>query len=215
MDAADLPEAVYAEVLADLARVNRLTLAQRPTLRWLEKAVGGATRFSLLDVGFGQGDMLRAIYHWAAGRGLEADLVGIDLNPRSAGIAQAAAPGLPIRWLTGDAEALDFKPDFIVSSLVAHHMEDAELVRFLGWMDGAAARGWFVNDLHRHWLAYWGFRAGSGWFHPIVQHDGALSVRRAFVRADWALLLEAAGVRAEVRWYFPFRWGVEGGVGRV
>ena len=51
MDAADLPEAVYARVLADLDRVNRVTLAARPTLRFLDRAVTGP--FRLLDVGYG------------------------------------------------------------------------------------------------------------------------------------------------------------------
>jgi hypothetical protein len=78
-------------------------------------------------------------------------------------------------------------------------------------MDAAAQRGWFINDLHRHRLAWLGFRvlAGVLRWHPIVRHDGALSVRRAFVRADWTRLLAAAGVEgAQVRWHVPFRWGV-------
>ena len=63
MDAADLPEAVYARVLADLDRVNRVTLAARPTLRFLDRAVTGP--FRLLDVGYGDGGMLRRIAAWA------------------------------------------------------------------------------------------------------------------------------------------------------
>ena len=46
-------------------------------------------------------------------------------------------------------------------------------------------------------------------WHPIVAHDGALSVRRAFTRAELEALLAAAGVQAEIRWHFPFRWTVE------
>jgi len=212
MDAEDLPAAVYAEVLADLARVNRLTLAWRPTRLWLEQATKGLTQFSLLDVGYGQGDMLRAIAHWAAARGIKVDLQGIDLNPNSVAVAEAASAGLPIRYLTGDAADLDIRPDFIISSLVAHHMTDAELTGFLRWMQATAKKAWFINDLHRHWLAHAGFRvlAALGRFHAIVRHDGALSVRRAFVRADWKRLLAEAGVEAHVRWHLPFRWGVSG-----
>jgi hypothetical protein len=55
MDAADLPAETYAAVLADLAAVNRLTLARRPTLAFLKRAVGDRGSFRLLDVGFGQG----------------------------------------------------------------------------------------------------------------------------------------------------------------
>jgi 2-polyprenyl-3-methyl-5-hydroxy-6-metoxy-1,4-benzoquinol methylase len=208
MDDAGLDAATYAAVVADLARVNSLTMARPPTLAWLARRSAGLAQWSLLDVGFGHGDMLRAI---AARHGQSARLVGIDLNPRSALAARAATPpAMAIEWRTGLAEEIDFRPDFIISSLVAHHMADDELVAFIGWMQRTARRGWLINDLHRHPIAWAGFRllAAVMRWHPIVAHDGALSVRRAFVRADWQRLLAAAGVAATVRWHLPFRWTV-------
>jgi SAM-dependent methyltransferase len=218
MDADDLPAVRYASVLHDLARVNRVTRAAPPTVRWLARATEGLTHYTLLDVGFGHGDMLRRIARWARARGQHPQLIGVDLNPRSAPIAQAATdPSLPIRYYTGDAAALTAAdgtaPDFIISSLVAHHMSDPSLVEFLRWMDATARRGWFVNDLHRHPAAWYGYRALAAVMRwdPIVRHDGALSVRRAFVRADWDRLLQAAGVDAaavRIDWSLPFRWAV-------
>lgn len=208
MDDDHLDPAIYAAVIADLAQVNTITLARPPTLAWLKRQTRGVQSFSVLDVGFGHGDMLRAIAAWARDSGKQVRLIGIDLNPRSAPVARAATdPALGIDYRTGRAEMLGFRPDFIVSSLVAHHMDDAELVGFIRWMQGAALRGWLINDLHRHPIAWAGFRALAlllRW-HPIVAHDGALSVRRAFTRADWARLLDQAGVRARVRWHVPFR----------
>jgi 2-polyprenyl-3-methyl-5-hydroxy-6-metoxy-1,4-benzoquinol methylase len=215
MDADDLPPATYAALIADLARVNTITLARRPTLAWLARATRGMDSFSLVDVGFGHGDMLRAIAHWARRRGITALLTGVDLNPRSAPVARAATDSaLGIDYRTGDAADIGFQPDFIISSLVAHHMGDNELVGFFGWMERTARRGWFINDLHRQRLAWVGFRllAGVLRWHAIVRHDGALSVRRAFVRRDWNVLLTRAGLAqppVRVRWYLPFRWGVE------
>jgi 2-polyprenyl-3-methyl-5-hydroxy-6-metoxy-1,4-benzoquinol methylase len=211
MDDPALDAGTYAAVIADLARVNTITLARPPTLRWLARATRELPAFSVLDVGFGHGDMLRAIAHWAARAGKQVRLVGVDLNPRSAPVAAAATdPALGIEWVTGPAEALDWQPDFIISSLVAHHMDDADLSGFISWMQASARHGWLINDLHRHRLAWLGFRllAGLLRWHPIVQHDGALSVRRAFVRHDWDALL--AGLPAEVRWHIPFRWTVAG-----
>lgn len=213
MDADDLSPAVYAALIADLARVNTITLARPPTLRWLGKATRNVDSFSVVDVGFGHGDMLRAIAHWARRNGKTARLVGIDLNPRSAPVAHAATPaGLAIDYRTGDAVTLDFTPDYIISSLVAHHMTDTELTGYLRWMEATAARGWFINDLHRSRIAWMGFRLLAlvlRW-HPIVRHDGALSVRRAFVRSDWDQLLMAAGLTqaTQIDWHMPFRWGV-------
>ncbi len=78
---------------------------------------------------------------------------------------------------------------------------------FLRWMERHARHGWFVNDLHRHALPYHGFRllARAMRWHRFVQHDGPVSIARAFRRAEWQRLLAEAGVPGEVRWVFPFR----------
>lgn len=209
MDADDLAPARYAQVLHDLARVNVVTRAAAPTLHWLARATHGRREFSLLDVGFGQGDMLRRIARWARRRGIGATLVGVDRNPRSAPVAEAlTSPSLGIAYRTGDASAIGFQPDVIVSSLVAHHMADNELVDFLRWMEVTARLGWFINDLHRHGLAFRGYQILAALMRvdPIVRHDGALSVRRAFQRDEWEALLRQAGVSgATLRWFMPFR----------
>lgn len=210
MDDPALPEPVYRAVLTDLARINRLTLAYRPTLEFLERALGGKTRFTLLDVGFGQGDMLRRIAQWAAARGIEAELVGVDLNPRSEVVAcEATPPDLPITYRTGDYADLIGEPwDVITSSLVAHHMSREELALFLQVMDSEARAGWFVNDLHRHAVSYLGYPvlAQLAGVHRIVRLDGRTSIARAFRPADWQDLLAEAGVeRARIERKFPFR----------
>ena len=212
MDDAALPAERLATVLRDLAQVNVVTRAAPPTVRWLAAATRPGDRFTLLDVGAGHGDMLRRIARWARRTGRHAALVGVDQNPHAAAIARRATdPALGITWHTGEAAAVAAEPpDFIISSLVAHHMADGELVAFLRWMEHTARRGWFVNDLHRHPAAWHGYRllAAAMRWDPIVQHDGALSVRRAFVRGDWERLLFVANVpraAVTVRWHLPFR----------
>ncbi|MDE8654411.1 methyltransferase domain-containing protein [Novosphingobium album (ex Liu et al. 2023)] len=218
MDAPDVDYADFADCMADLAQVNTLTLARGPTLGFVTAGLAHAPADRvplILDVGYGAGDMLRAIARRLAARGLKARLVGIDLNPRSEPAARALTPqSLAIAYRTGDAFAWPAgdPPDLVISSLVTHHMTDAEIVRFLGWMEANSRLGWFVNDLHRHALAYHGFRLLSGamrW-HRFVRHDGPLSVARSFRRADWDALLRQAGLGhvTQVRWRFPFRYCV-------
>lgn len=213
MDDPSLDPKVYDSVLNGLGRVNAWTFAARPTLSFLARATRGRERFSLLDVGSGEGGMLRAIARWARKRGLAADLTGIDLNPKSEGVARAMTPDdMPIAYRTGDYRDLG-RFDFVVSSLVAHHMTDDQLRDFLRWMEANANRGWFVNDLHRHPFAYFGFPllAALLGVHRIVRQDGRLSIARAFRPDDWQAILAGAGVTegVEVRRYFPFRLCVE------
>lgn len=218
MDTEDCDFETFRDCLVDLARVNRLTLAYRPTLAFLDELVraGGLPTdrpLQILDVGSGYGDMLREIFAWSRRRGVAVVMEGVDLNPWSARAAHEATPaGIPVTWRTGDAfaERGGVRPDMVISSLFTHHLDDASIVRFLSWMDATAQVGWFVNDLHRHPLPYhffaWASRALR--MHRFVQHDGPVSIARSFRRADWRLLIDRAGVPAEaasIAWWTPFR----------
>jgi SAM-dependent methyltransferase len=217
MDDPSVDPATLARCLDDLAIVNTVTLARPPTIGFLRRIARGmapGAELSVLDVGFGQGDMLRRVARWGARRGLALRLDGIDLSPASAEAARRATPpDLPITYRTGDV--FDEPPgsvNVVISSLFTHHLADADVVKFLRWMEQTARLGWFVNDLHRHPLAFHGFAALSavaGW-HEMVRHDGRISVARAFRRADWLRLLRQAGLErdASVRWHVPFRFGV-------
>jgi 2-polyprenyl-3-methyl-5-hydroxy-6-metoxy-1,4-benzoquinol methylase len=206
-DGVDLAD--YQRCLADLAVVNRVTFTHRPTLRWLAratKALPAGAKFSVLDVGFGDGDLLREIARWADRRGLKAQLTGIDLNPRSATAARGATPPeMDIEYRTGDV--FSYRPDepvdFIVSTQFAHHLSDNEIVEFLTWLDANSASGWHIADLHRHPLPYYGFPilARLMRWHRIIRSDGAISIARAFRRADWRAFLDKADLRAEISWY--------------
>jgi 2-polyprenyl-3-methyl-5-hydroxy-6-metoxy-1,4-benzoquinol methylase len=215
MDDPDLDPAVYAAVLKDLARVNAWTFTHRATLAFLEDAAAGMPALRLLDVGFGQGDMLRAIAKWAGRRGIAAHLVGVDLNPNSAAAARAATPaGLSIDYRTGDYAEVAGPFDFVVSSLVAHHMSDAQLDAFLRFMEAEAREGWLVNDLHRLAFSYHGFGLLARMIgaHRIVREDGRTSIARSFRPADWCAILDRAGLpdgTARIVRRFPFRLCIE------
>lgn len=210
MDADDLSPETYTAVVGDLARVNSVTMAARPTLRFLARAAANRERLRILDVGFGDGDMLRRIARWAARRRIVVDLVGVDLNARSEVAARAHTPAdVPIRFITGDYAHLAATAwDCVISSLVAHHMSRDQLIAFLRWMEAHARVGWLINDLHRHRFAHRGFPllASLARWHPIVRHDGTLSIARSYRPDEWPPLLAAADIiDARVYRAFPFR----------
>jgi SAM-dependent methyltransferase len=105
LDETVLDDAEHARCMADLARVNRLTLTHGPTLRFLARAARGRSSLSVLDVACGNGDLLRRIRRWACRRGLAATLAGIDLDPRSA--EAATSPEMRIAYRAGAAAGRD------------------------------------------------------------------------------------------------------------
>lgn len=216
MDDPALDPEVYAAVIGDLARVNALLMVYRPTIAFIRRTLKGRRSFRLLDVGYGQGDMLRAIARWAGRRGIAAELVGVDLNERSIAAAAAATPpGLPIEYRTGDyADTAGAGWDYVISSSTTHHMTDPELHAFLLFMEAEARLGWYVNDIHRHPLAYWSFPilARAMRWHRMVREDGCTSIQRGFSRADWERLIAESGIDPagpKVVRRFPLRLCVE------
>jgi SAM-dependent methyltransferase len=206
----------YRRCLRDLAIVNTVTLTRRPVLRWLARAMSGVKpgeRLSLIDIGYGYGDILRAIRVMGRRRGFALDLVGLDLNPLSEPIARAATPtDMAIDYRTGDVFTAELgrRFDFVISSQMTHHFSDEALIAFIRWMERTAMRGWFINDLHRHPIPFhaFGLLARVARWHRFVQHDGPVSIARSFRREDWLRLLVAAGQEAtavEIRWHVPFR----------
>ena len=189
--------------LRDLARVNRWMLAYRPTLDWLDglhlEGMGGPVR--ILDVACGYGDTLRRIEQWAEERAIAVELTGLDLNADCVALAaEASGAKSRIQWVAGDVfdAPLQAPVHLVVSSLFTHHLENAEIVRFVRWMEEHAEVGWFVNDLSRAAVPYHLF----AWFarlmrlHRFVQHDGPISIARAFQPQDWRELCAQAGLDA-------------------
>jgi 2-polyprenyl-3-methyl-5-hydroxy-6-metoxy-1,4-benzoquinol methylase len=193
----------FRDCLRSLEQVNRWLLGYRPTLCWLERLPRKPRNpVHIVDVGSGGGDLLRQIARWARSRGIAVQLTGIDLNPYAARAAAESTPKqLGITWVTGDA--LAYRPekpmDVVVSSLMAHHLEDEEIVALLRWMEATAQTGWFINDLERSKKScrLFGWMAGIVGWHPFVRHDGPVSFRRAFQNEDWIRLLAVAEVPQE------------------
>ena len=218
LDGADASPEELALVLRDLARFNGAMLGHWPVIDWLRRATKNApkeTALTLVDVGCGYGDLLRAIRRWAHKRGLTIRLIGLDLNCETVRIAQTVTEGADeIDYCVMDV--FDFAPpvpiDFVVSSLVTHHLSDDMIAKFLRWMEETARKGWLIYDLQRHPLPYY-FITIMGkltQLHPMVIHDGRISVARSLTRTEWLARIGEAGIARDavrLRW-FLFRFAI-------
>jgi hypothetical protein len=69
--------------------------------------------------------------------------------------------------------------------------------------------GYIINDIHRHWLAYYSIKILTRLFSrsAMVKYDAPLSVLRAFKKAELKKILEAAGpAEYKIQCKWAFRW---------
>ena len=142
----------FRDCLRSLGKVNRWLLGYRPTLTWLERLPRDLREpLHIVDVGSGGGDLLRQIAGWGTETGHRCAVNGHRLESLCGARGSQSTPKeLGITWVTGDA--MVYRPekptDIVVSSLLAHHLEDEEIVALLRWMEATVQLGWFINDLN-------------------------------------------------------------------
>ncbi|MEA2846714.1 MAG: hypothetical protein QOG78_1995, partial [Rhodospirillaceae bacterium] len=95
-------------------------------------------------------------------------------------------------------------------NLLTHHMSDDLIVKFLRWMEQTARKGWMIYDLQRHPVPFHfiGLMGRLTRLHPMVIHDGRISVARSLTRTEWLARMREAGIAREavrLRW-FLFRF---------
>jgi 2-polyprenyl-3-methyl-5-hydroxy-6-metoxy-1,4-benzoquinol methylase len=166
---------------------------------WREHSAPGET-MTVLDVGTGAGDIPRRILAWGRERGVRVSVTGIDADERVLRIARRRAPAEPgLEFVRADLREFASRGrrfDYVLGSLVLHHVPPPELPGFLRLCGTLAERGMFFGDLRRGAAAYVGVRAATMFAGRVSRHDGPLSVRRAFRPEE----LEAAAAEAGLGW---------------
>src|SRR5215831_6561936 len=117
-------------------------------------------RISVCEIGCGGGDNLRVIKRYCIKKKIPADFLGIDVNSHCIEFARSRKKNQDIRFITSDYKQVTLaeKPDIIFCSLFTHHFDDRNVSEILKWMNENSAGGFFINDLHRHPLAYYSIK---------------------------------------------------------
>jgi hypothetical protein len=207
LDCAETTGEELAESLSDIARLNRLgpTRALLGHVAALLDHAPARDPLRIADLGTGGADIPAALVGWARQQGRRVSVLALDLQMAVLGCARAAVRGLPeVRLVAGDALRPPLRPgavDLALCSLTLHHLHEDGVVALLRSMAEIARLGFVVSDLRRSRVAY-----AAAWFttrvisqNRLTRHDGPLSVRRAYTRAELGRLSEAAGLPA-VRW---------------
>ncbi len=200
--------------MQELDRINHLLGGHKITMhgvKTLIKKCNGQKELHIVEIGCGGGDNLRVIKNWADDNKMPIDLTGIDINEECTLYAKSVSTNSGIRFICSDYKHVAFgtKPDIIFSSLFCHHFTDEELVNMLGWLNKNSLTGFFINDLHRHPVAYYSIKLFTGLFSKsyLVKNDAPLSVQRSFKKKDLQRLFLAAGISDfSIEWRWAFRW---------
>jgi ubiquinone/menaquinone biosynthesis C-methylase UbiE len=204
----------YEDCIGDLQLVNRWIgdahSLKATVLREVEAQ--RLTKFSMLDIGAGSGELLRVAATWARQTHRQFRGVGLDLNERmTESIVEESERFDEISSVRGDALKLPFADaefDYVICSLFTHHLLDEQVVQALREMSRVAKRRIFVIDLHRHPVAYFLYTTvGKLILHSrLVRHDGALSILRGFKSDELLALAQRAGLHdVWVERHFPYR----------
>jgi 2-polyprenyl-3-methyl-5-hydroxy-6-metoxy-1,4-benzoquinol methylase len=215
LDDDQVPFAAIQQNMKELNTINTYLGGHAITIKAVQnilRAVTVGKQVTICEIGCGGGDNLMAISKYCIKNNINARFIGIDIKPACIQFAKEQCKELPADWLTADYIKCDLennKPDIIFSSLFCHHFREDDLVLMLQWMHQNAAKGFFINDLHRHPLAYHSIKWLTKLFSRsyLVKNDAPLSVARAFTKKEWIQLLKQAGItNYSLQWKWAFRY---------
>jgi SAM-dependent methyltransferase len=170
----------------------------------------------ILDVGAGIGDIPQAIVQWSRSKGYRVKIVALDISHPSLVLAQREISTYPeISLIQADILGMPLRQesfDYVISSLLFHHLKDEDIPRVLKAFDALARRGIIVNDLMRRWKAYLGiFFLTRFTQNRVFRHDAPLSVLRGFRKKEVETLIQKAGLPyLEFQSHFAYRFAIVG-----
>ncbi|HMP98249.1 MAG TPA: methyltransferase domain-containing protein [Cyclobacteriaceae bacterium] len=204
------------QTLRELKTINKWLGGNYVTTNGLKKLIKNkTTQPHIADIGCGGGDMLQLMAAWCARQKINASFTGVDANNNIINYAKEHTSAYPqINYLCADVFSDDFlnqKFEIITATLFCHHFTDDELVQLFQSMQKQASLGIVINDLHRHWFAFYAIKVLTKLFSKskMVINDAPLSVLRSFTRKDIERIMKAAGIQHySLRWNWAFRWQI-------
>lgn len=208
----DLPGHDFTAIrqnMAELDIINTWLGGHAITLAGLRRLMPEKRPLHICEIGCGGGDNLAAIHRWAHQQGWVLQYTGIDIHPGCIEYARERFPEAIYHCTDYRLMQFAVNPDIIFSSLFCHHFTDTELTKQLKWMAQHSQVGYFINDLHRHPVAYYAILLLTKLFSRsyLVINDAPLSVRRGFSRKELRQLLQESGQdQSVIQWKWAFRW---------
>ena len=218
MDDFALEGAPLRKALDKIAQINALLGGNKLTLQGIQELsrnISTEQPVTIVDLGCGNGDMLRKLADYEQKSNHHFRLIGIDANAFTVNYAkECSASYANIEYLTADIFETNFENltfDIALCTLTLHHFKDDQIMRLMEILEKNARIGVVVNDLQRSKLAYRLFQIVALVFrlNTMSRKDGLTSILRGFKREEletFSKKLKESSSLIQWKWAFRYQW---------
>lgn len=215
MDDLSLDEGQIKSILKDITQANKWLGGIKITVKALDRIFKEHPResYKIVDIGCGDGSMLRAVADHCAKKHIQTQLIGLDLNEKSINLAKEYSYSYTnITYRIQDVLSLEpeeFHCDILLCTLTLHHFSEPQIHAFMKKFALLTTIGVVVNDLDRNKIGFVLFKVFSQLFMktPIARHDGLVSIKSGFVKKDFHIFSRSVPtMNYKVRWRWAFRY---------
>jgi 2-polyprenyl-3-methyl-5-hydroxy-6-metoxy-1,4-benzoquinol methylase len=218
MDDFEMEGEILSEALDKIATINQLLGGNKITIEGIAKLLVGKDKsktYSIVDIGCGNGDMLRKIADFGLTNNYNFQLKGVDANQFTINYAKKLTvkyPNIEYHSINIFDESFDhLKYDIALLTLTLHHFSNSEIQSLLDKINKKATIGIVVNDLQRSITPYRLFQFVAVVFNlnKMSKQDGLVSILRGFKKQDlveFCKKLHFKNYSIKWKWAFRYQW---------
>ena len=215
MDDFSLKGEELRDALDKIASINKLLGGNKLTLQGVKKLILTKNEITIVDVGCGNGDMLRALADFGTKNNYNFKLIGIDANAFTIDYAIKLSKEYPnISYKCEDIFSEPFSQlnyDIVLCTLTLHHFKSDQINYLLQLFHKQAKIGIVINDLHRNIIAYRAFQLICFFFrlNRMSREDGLISILRGFKKQeliDFSERNQLKNYTIHWKWAFRYQW---------
>jgi ubiquinone/menaquinone biosynthesis C-methylase UbiE len=202
-------------VFDDINRVNVILGGNNITINAVARLIkeNPQESYTIVDMGCGDGNMLREVANFCRKNTQNTRLIGIDLNQEALQLAsEASVDYSEIEYQHKDIlqiKSTDLNCDIVINTLCMHHFVDKDLLTFLAKFNELASIGVVFNDLQSSRWAYYLFKLFSLIFikTKTAKIDGLISISKGFIKSDLLTYTKnLPSVAHQIKWKWAFRY---------
>ncbi|WP_310557491.1 methyltransferase domain-containing protein [Flavobacterium sp.] len=218
MDDFEMQGETLREALDKIARINQLLGGNQLTLQGVQELIANwdkKQQITIIDIGCGNGDMLRKLANFGIKNNYNFNLIGVDANNFTVNYAIKLSenyPNLSYKCIDiFDKSFSELKYDIVLCTLTLHHFKNDEILNLQQLFLKNTTIGIVINDLQRSKIAYRLFQILGFVFNlnKMSRQDGLISILRGFKKQeliDFSEKLKFKEYTIHWKWAFRYQW---------